>query len=135
MYTAVSVVQANNSANADEVGKAMKKHAEMGLRGQRLREEALERQEKQQQRERERQQDRQEDRQDRLQDRQDRQRQQDRQDRQDRQREDAAYVARAVGGTVEVGSGAQVGLGRVLVFCSVYVYAAPFCLLDGSLHH
>lgn len=32
MYTAVSLVQAKNNANAEKVGEAMKSHAEMGLR-------------------------------------------------------------------------------------------------------
>lgn len=32
MYTAVSLVQAKNNANAEKVGEAMKNHAEMGLR-------------------------------------------------------------------------------------------------------
>lgn len=43
MYTAVNVVQAHNSANALEVGEAMKQHAEMGAEGRRQQEE-LERQ-------------------------------------------------------------------------------------------
>ena len=38
MYTAVSLVQARNAANAEKVGEAMKMHAEKGLEGQRRRE-------------------------------------------------------------------------------------------------
>lgn len=58
MYTAVSLVQARNSANAEQVGEAMKKHAEMGLEGRRHREEALRNQQQQQQQEQEQQQQR-----------------------------------------------------------------------------
>lgn len=46
MYTAVNVVQAHNSANALEVGEAMKQHAEMGAEGRQ--QEQLERQRQQQ---------------------------------------------------------------------------------------
>lgn len=99
MYTAVSVVQANNSSNADEVGKAMKKHAEMGLRGQRIREDEQERKQQQQQERKQEQQ------QERKQEQQEQQRQE-----QQQQRGGTAYVARAVDGNVELGAGSQVSL-------------------------
>lgn len=56
MYTAVNVVQAHNSANALEVGEAMKQHAETGAEGQRQQEELERQQQEELQRQRRQQQ-------------------------------------------------------------------------------